>query len=140
MVKEQHIYELPETSSVLEAAREMVEGNVAALIVVDKKGSLKGILTERDLTRRVLAKGRDSRETKLSDVMTIAPDTLSPNDTAVKALELMRGRNYRHIPVVDGDKVIGMVSIRDLYATVKMEMEENIRETEAYVFGDRYGA
>mgnify|MGYP001294117905 CR=1 FL=1 len=140
VVKEQQICMLPETSTALEAAKEMFDRNVAALIVVDDEGSLKGILTERDMTRRVLAKDRDSSETKLSDIMTREPDTLSPKDTAVQALELMRKHNYRHIPVVDGNQVVGMVSIRDLYAIVHVELEENIRETEAFVFGDRYGA
>ena len=52
----------------------------------------------------------------------------------------MRVRNFRHLPVLDEGRVVGMVSIRDLYAAVKVELEENIRETEAFVFGDRYGA
>ena len=72
--------------------------------------------------------------------MTKNPDTLAPGDTALDALELMRSRQFRHLPVVEGDTVVGMVSIRDLYDSVKGELEKNIRETEAFVFGDRYGA
>ena len=56
------------------------------------------------------------------------------------ALELMQARHYRHLPVVEGDACVGMVSIRDLYMAAKTTLEENIRETEAFVFGDRYGA
>ena len=56
------------------------------------------------------------------------------------ALELMRERKFRHLPVAENGKVVGMVSIRDLYDAAKAELEENVRETEAFVFGDRYGA
>ena len=140
IVTGQEICQLPNTGTVHDAARMMVERNVAAVIVVDAEGGLAGIVTERDMTRRVLAKGADPKTTALEDVMTRDPDTLSPTDTAADALELMRSRNYRHLPVVDDGRVVGMVSIRDLYAAVKTELEENIRETEAFVFGDRYGA
>lgn len=140
IVKDQKICALKETDTITKAAREMVEYNVAAVVVVESNGKLVGIVTERDLTRRVLAKNKDPNSVTLSEVMTKDPDTLSPDDTASDALELMRTRNYRHLPVVDQASVVGMVSIRDLYAAVKVKLEENIRETEAFVFGDRYGA
>ena len=140
VVSEQHICEQPEMSTVCEAAKHMYDCNVGALAVVDEEGRLKGIVTERDMTRRVLARNRSPKQTKLSDIMTKSPVTLSPRDTARDALELMRTRNYRHVPVVDGEQLVGMVSIRDLYAIVKVELEEDMRETEAFVFGDRYGA
>ncbi len=77
--------------------------------------------------------------TPLARVITKNPDTLSPTDTALTALNMMRKRGYRHLPVVDGGQVVGMVSFRDLYAAVTTELEEDIHETEAFVFGDRYG-
>lgn len=141
IVNNQTICALPETTTVREAAQKMVECNTAAVVIVDSQNRLRGIATERDMTRRVLAKGRDGATTTLAEIMTANPDTLSPDDSALDALELMRLRNYRHLPVVDeARRVVGMVSIRDLYAAVKVELEENIRETEAFVFGDRYGA
>lgn len=73
--------------------------------------------------------------------MTANPDTLAPSDRASDALELMLTRRYRHLPVLGEDgKCVAMVSIRDLYEAVKEGLEENIRETEAFVFGDRYSA
>ena len=69
----------------------------------------------------------------LADIMTENPDTLSPNDLAVKALEKMQKHQYRHLPVMDGDRIVGMVSIRDLYAAVKEMLEKNVRETQAYM-------
>ncbi|MCP5366897.1 MAG: CBS domain-containing protein [Hyphomicrobiales bacterium] len=140
IVKDQSICRLPTTASVQDGARQMAADDVAALVVADDTGGMVGIVTERDLTRRVLAEGRDAATTSLGDIMTKDPDTLAPDDSAVEALELMRMRRYRHLPVVDGGQVVGMVSIRDLYDAVKDELERGIRETEAFVFGDRYGA
>lgn len=140
IVNNQEVFSLTEATTVHEAACRMVERNVAALVVVDDGGKLAGIVTERDMTRRVLAKGLDAKATPVRDIMTKDPDTLAPDDSALEALELMRTRRYRHLPVAEDGTVVGMVSIRDLYETMKEDMEKNIRETEAFVFGDRYGA
>lgn len=140
IVKDQRICALSEDSTIYTAAKLMVDSNVAAVVVTAEDGALSGIVTERDLTRRVLAERLDAEFVTLSEIMTKNPDTLSPDDKAFEALELMRTRGYRHLPVVDDGKVVGMVSIRDLYAVVTGDLEENIRETEAFVFGDRYGA
>tara|TARA_R110002124_G_scaffold21670_2_gene83138 strand:+ start:58125 stop:58628 length:504 start_codon:yes stop_codon:yes gene_type:complete len=124
-----------------QAAKDMTAANVAAIIVLDANKALIGILTERDLSRRVVAENKRPSEIKVGDIMTANPDTLAPNDRASDALELMLTRRYRHLPVVGEDgKCVAMVSIRDLYEAVKEGLEENIRETEAFVFGDRYSA
>ncbi|NQV44129.1 MAG: CBS domain-containing protein [Rhodospirillales bacterium] len=122
------------------AAKLMAKKNVSAVVVTDDKEKLTGILTERDLTRHVVAKGLDAMTTLVGDIMTANPDTLSPDDSAGDALELMHSRNYRHLPIAVDGKCVGMISIRDLYRSVKEALEEDIRETEAFVFGDRYGA
>ncbi|HJN23545.1 MAG TPA: CBS domain-containing protein [Rhodospirillales bacterium] len=140
IVLEQKVCELPQGGTVYEAAKEMFEANVAAIVVTDKSGKLVGIVTERDLTRRVLAKGLDAKETRLKEVMTKNPDTLAPDDMVADALELMQKRRYRHLPVAVDGRAVGMVSIRDLYAVMKEMLEKTISETEAFVFGDRYGA
>jgi CBS domain-containing protein len=139
IVDGQTIHKLPPTASVRDAARMMQANNVAA-VVVTEGARLVGIVTERDITCRVVARGLDPDKALLSQVMTRNPDTLSPDDTALSALQLMRIRNFRHLPVVDDDRVVGMVSVRDLYAAVQVEMEEDLREREAFIFGDRYGA
>ncbi len=140
IIKQHVISSLDKDSTVFEAATLMTSANIAAVVVVDSDGKLSGIITERDLTRRIVAKGLDPKETPIAAVMSENPDTLSPDDSAVDALELMQSRHFRHLPVVDGDKCVGMVSIRDLYKAAKSSLEESIRETEAFVFGDRYGA
>ena len=123
-----------------QAAKLMADKHIAALVVVDGEGKIIGIVTERDMTQRIIAAGLDGKRTPVKNIMTENPDTLSPDDSAGDALELMQTRNYRHLPVTEDGKCIAVVSIRDLYASVKEALEEDIRETEAFVFGDRYGA
>lgn len=140
VVSEQDVCSVSKGDTAHVAAKLMAEKNVAAVVVTDDKEKLTGILTERDLTRHVVAKGLDAMTTLVGDIMTANPDTLSPDDSAGDALELMYSRNYRHLPIAVDGKCVGMVSIRDLYRSVKEALEEDIRETEAFVFGDRYGA
>lgn len=126
--------------TVFAAATIMRDRKIAALIVVDSAGKLSGIITERDVVFRGTAGGLDPKSTKVAEIMTPNPDTLAPGDSASDALELMQTRNYRHLPVVVDGTCIAVVSVRDLFKSVKESLEESIRETEAFVFGDRYGA
>jgi len=140
VVENQTIKSLGVHNTAHEAANMMIEFNIAAVLVTDDSGKLLGIATERDMTRRVLAPNIVAGDAKLGDIMTSNPVSVSPTDSAQDALELMRTRKFRHLPVLDGDKVVGMVSIRDLYDAVKESLEESVRETEAFVFGDKYSA
>ena len=140
IVKDQRIHALAPDKTAYEAAKLMANHDVGAVLVVDADGRLAGIITERDVTRRIVAKGLDPKKTAIADVMTRNPDTLSPDDTGTEALEIMRVRHYRHLPVAVDGKAVAMVSVRDLYEVMKDELETSIRETEAFVFGDRYGA
>ena len=126
--------------TIYKCAQIMADSHIAALIVVNDDGILIGIITERDLTQKVLAAGLDGKATKVGDVMTANPDILGPEDSAMDALELMQNRGYRHLPVVENGKCVSIVSNRDLYASIKEALEQDIRETKAFVFGDRYGA
>lgn len=140
VIKEHTVHCLRRTDNAFQAATEMKKSNIAAILITDADGKLEGIVTERDLTRRVLAAGLAPQETLLADIMTADPDTLDPDDTAGDALEMMRERSFRHLPVSRDGRLMGMVSVRDLYAAVKADLENNIKETEAFVFGDRYSA
>jgi CBS domain-containing protein len=117
----------------------MTERKIGAVIVVDDSARLAGIFTERDLVNRVVAKQLDPAKTALADVMTANPDTLRPNDSAKDALALMSIHRYRHLPVVDGETVVGMVSIRDLFNVVKEGLEDEVRDREKFIFGSDYG-
>ncbi|HBS20987.1 MULTISPECIES: CBS domain-containing protein [Thalassospira] len=139
VVKEQSIATLNPADSVMDAVNMMTERKIGAVIIVDNNARLAGIFTERDLVNRVVAKGLDAVSTPLKQVMTANPDTLAPGDTAMNALELMSARRYRHLPVLDGENVVGMVSIRDLFNVVKAQLEEDLREREKFIFGSDYG-
>ncbi len=140
IIKQQVVSSLKPDNTVIEAATLMTSANIAAVVILDEDGKLIGIITERDMTRKVIAKNLDPKETSVSEIMTKKPDTLAPDDSASDALELMQARHFRHLPVVEDGKCVGMVSLRDLYSAAQTTLEENIRETEAFVFGDRYGA
>ena len=128
----------PETS-VSDGAALMRSKKIAALIISNDTGGIAGIVTERDLVFRVLAERKEGSALSLGDVMTADPDTLAPDDRAGDALAIMQDKHYRHLPVVDDGKCVAVVSIRDLFAAVQSTLEENLKETEAFVFGDRYG-
>ena len=141
IVLEQKVCELPQGGTVYEAAKEMFEANVAAIVVTDKSGKLVGIVTERDLTRRVMASQRDPETVALAEIMTANPQTLHPSDNAMDALTTMRDGRYRHLPVVDEDGfAVAMISIRHIYAAVKLELEEDVRLRDQYISGESYGA
>lgn len=130
--------EIAEGVSVRAASKQMATAKVSALVVLDK-GRLVGIVTERDITVKVVAAGLDADATTVGAVMTKNPDTLKPGDTADHALEMMRTRGYRHLPVVDGDKVIGLISVRHLYNALRSRLEADLRQRDAYIFGETAG-
>ena len=116
----------------------MREKKIAAVLVTEND-ALVGIITERDMTSRVIAAGLDAETAKAKDIMTANPDTLHPNDSASQAIKMMIERNYRHLPVTDGDTLVGMVSVRDLYAIYNSELEEDLKDRNAFIYGENYG-
>ena len=104
-----------------EAARIMGSNKISAILVVENQ-HLEGIITERDLTAKVLANGLDPDVTVVETIMTPDPDTITHDDTPNSALGLMSSRGYRHLPVLEGDRIAGIVSIRDLYSFVKKNL------------------
>ncbi|MSP49909.1 MAG: CBS domain-containing protein [Alphaproteobacteria bacterium] len=103
----------------------MAKRHIGAILVLEK-GKLAGIFTERDALARVLAKGVDPATTAVGEVMTRNPDTILPTESVQTALDLMAQRGYRHLPVVEDGTLYGIISIRDLYRSVKNQMEEDI--------------
>lgn len=135
VIRKQELIFLSASAPVRDAVRVMVERNVAAVLVVDG-GRLRGILTERDVTRRIVAANRDPDATTLAEVMTADPDTLPPNAFAEEALRLMEDNHIRHLPVVDDEGAVwGIVSIRDLFAVVHEMLQEEIHDREDFIYG-----
>ncbi|MBI3451741.1 MAG: CBS domain-containing protein [Rhodospirillales bacterium] len=125
IVKDQKPVVLPESARVREAAEVMAERRIGAVMVV-KNDRLVGIFTERDMTVRIVSRGVNPDVTTLGEAMTAKPDTLTSEDSVRAALHMMAENGYRHLPVVDGERLAGIVSIRDLYATVMRQLEDNI--------------
>jgi len=138
VVSDQTLHTMPPTASARDAAKVMGANKVSAVLVTEGE-RLVGIFTERDLTARVVATGLDPDRTSLAEVMTPRPDVLAPDDSPLNALELMRIRHYRHLPVLDKGTIVGMVSIRDLYAAAKTQLEHDLRQREAFIFDTGYG-
>lgn len=135
---EQPLCCLPPTATADEAARLMRERRVGAVMIVEH-GRLEGIVTERDLVFRLLAEQLDGRSTRLEQIMTRDPETLRPEDSALAALDKMRAGHYRHLPVMADGEIAGIVSIRDLYETVRRSLEEELHNAESLIYGEQYG-
>jgi len=138
VISGQTLHKVTPSDGVRQTAKLMREKKIAAVLVMERD-RLVGIITERDMTSRVIAAGLDPDTAKAGDIMTANPDTLGPHDTAVSAIKMMMQRNYRHLPVVDGDVVVGMVSVRDLYAIYNGELEQDLKDRNAFIYGESYG-
>lgn len=112
IIKHQQPVTAPADMSVREAARVMKQHRIGAMMVVEG-GILAGIFTERDALNRMVAEGRDAQTTTLAEVMTSNPKVLSPNASFTAALEMMHEGRFRHVPVVEDGRPLGMVSVRD---------------------------
>ncbi len=124
MVRHQNPVTLPPTATVAEACRCMRDRRVGAVLVVAGGGRLVGIFTGRDAVCRVLAEGRDLAATTMADVMTRDPDTIPPRRAAIEALRLMQDGGYRHLPVIDKGKVVGVVSRGDFRGLEQARLDE----------------
>ena len=113
--------------TVAEAARLMKKKSLGAVMVVKDNGRLAGIFTERDAVFRVLAEGRDPKTTRLSDVMTPQPQTITPEKPFGHALLMMYESGFRHVPVVEDGKPVGMVSARDVLGPELQEFESELQ-------------
>lgn len=119
-------------SKVIEALRLMAEKNVGALPVLDN-GHLVGVLSERDYARKVALMGKTSLDTAVSDIMVEEVITVTMGHDRDQCLTLMTDHRMRHLPVVEGGQVIGMISIGDLVKDALLEQQETIHQLETYV-------
>jgi CBS domain-containing protein len=113
IVRDQNPLVLAPEATVRDACCRMKERRVGAVLVADRERHLVGIFTGRDAVARVLAEGKDPARTYLGDVMTPQPKSMPPGDSAIDALRLMQDGGFRHVPVVENGKVVGVVSRGD---------------------------
>ena len=132
------IYTVPSTATVFEALQEMSEGNTGAVLVTEEE-KIIGIFTERDYAREGEVKGRSAKATIVTDVMTKQMVLIKPETTLDECVELMGKYHVRHLPIVEKDRVVGIVSIRRLAESLLQEKQGTIVELENYILGTGYG-
>lgn len=126
------VYAVAPDATVLDALRLMAEKDVGALVVLSR-GELVGIFTERDYARKVALQGKASKDVPVSEIMSTDVVTIDPSWTTDRCMALMDERRIRHLPVVDGGKVVGVVSIRAVVSAIVAEQKYTIQHLEKYI-------
>lgn len=130
--KDRTVFSVGPEAPVLEAIRAMAEHHVGALLVMTGE-VLAGIVSERDYARKVILRGRSSSDTPVKDIMTTPVLTVSPDTSVEQCMQLVTDKRVRHLPVVDGGRVVGMISIGDLVKAVIAEQQHQIEQLESYI-------
>jgi CBS domain-containing protein len=130
------VFTIGADDSVYNAIKLMAEKGIGALVVTDGD-SIAGIITERDYARKVVLMDRSSKETPVRDIMSKAVRFVRPDQTTDDCMALMTERRMRHLPVIENDRLIGMVSIGDLVKNIIAEQQFTIQQLEFYIHGER---
>jgi len=125
-------------ATVFDAIKLMAEKDIGALLVTEGD-KLIGILSERDYTRKVVLKGKSSRETPVADIISQNPVVVSPSDKVVDCMRLMTQKRIRHLPVLDGEKIVGVISIGDLVNWTISTQSATIDQLQKYITGEYPG-
>jgi CBS domain-containing protein len=133
-----HVWTIPSTATVFEAIRMMADKNIGALLVTTG-GKLEGMFTERDYTRKIALHGRSSKDTLVREVVSDTIIAAAPDDTIEACMRLMTDNRIRHVPILDGDRVVGIVSIGDLVNWIIRAQTHAIEQLESYVTGQYPG-
>lgn len=132
--KGQAVWSIDVDASVLEALKIMAEKEIGALMVLDK-GQLAGVMSERDYARKVILHGKSSKDTPVREIMTPKVLYVGPDQTVDECMALMSGKHVRHMPVIENDQMIGVVSIGDVVKSVISEQQFLISHLEHYIRG-----
>lgn len=127
------VYTVSPDSSVYEALETLENKNLGSLVVVEKNGQVDGIFTERDYARKVILKGRSSRETMIRDIMTESPVFVAPDTKIEECMQLMTSKFIRHLPVCDNGELVGIVSIGDVVKYLISQKDYVIEHLEHYI-------
>ena len=128
------LFSVAPTDTVLHAVELMATAHVGALLVMEQ-GVLKGIISERDYARKVILMHRASHDTPVADIMTSPAVTVTPERTVHECMQIMTERRFRHLPVMDKGRVVGMLSIGDLVKAVIEDQTKTIEDLERYIAG-----
>ena len=133
--KSSAVWSIAPNSMVFDAIQLMADKSVGALPVVEK-GELVGIISERDYTRKVILKGKSSKDTPVRDIMTQELVTVHPGDSVGECMHVMTEKRVRHLPVMEGAKMVGLLSIGDLVRRIISAQTATIDNLEKYITGD----
>ncbi|HEY3403204.1 MAG TPA: CBS domain-containing protein [Ohtaekwangia sp.] len=134
-VKGNVVFSVEPNVTVYKAIELMSNKNISGLVITDAQGKMIGIFTERDYARKLILKGRSSRDTLIKEIMTENPVTISSENTIEDCMKIMTNRFIRHLPVVDEGNLVGMVSIGDVVRFIIEEQRGIIEDLEFYITG-----
>jgi CBS domain-containing protein len=132
--KGKEVVRITPQASVLDAIRLMADRAIGSLLVMEGD-ELRGIITERDYARKVILKGRSSENTTVAEIMTQEVLTTTGSETVTRCMEVMTVKRIRHLPVVDGLRVVGLISIGDLVQAIISDQQEEIQQLGQYISG-----
>ena len=135
--KTKEVWSISPESTVFDALKLMGEKEIGALMVMDKKDKVVGIITERDYARKVILKGKTSRETHVNEIMTPLENmyTVKPDTLVEDCMVLITGKRIRHLPVFDGDQYVGLISIGDVVKSTISQKDMLIEHLSNYIGG-----
>jgi CBS domain-containing protein len=134
--KGNQIWSVSPDTTVFDALNLMAEKNLGAVLVIEG-GKIAGIFSERDYARKVILKGKSSKETPVKEIMTEDVLFVRPNHSIEECMALMTDKHIRHLPVLDGEQLVGVISIGDVVKAVISDQEYTIKQLENYVTGHR---
>jgi CBS domain-containing protein len=126
------VFSVEPTIMVYMAIEQMCERNIGGLLITEQ-GKLAGIFTERDYARKLILKGKSSKDTPISELMTKNPFTVTPENTIEDCMNIMTEKHIRHLPVVSGDKIVGVISIGDVVKQIIQDQKAIIEHLEHYI-------
>ena len=126
------VFQVSPSTTVFEALKLLAEHGVGAMVVMEQ-GKLVGVVSERDYTRKVALLGKNSKETRVAEIMTREVITVTPATRTLACMTLMSQKNIRHLPVLEGSTVLGMISIRDIMNDIIADHELTISQLEHYI-------
>jgi CBS domain-containing protein len=135
--KTKQLWTIQQDATVFDALKLMAEKEIGALMVMDKKEKIVGIITERDYARKVILKGKKSLDTRVKEIMTPSEKmyTVKPDTPVEDSMVLMTGKHVRHVPVFDGSKFVGLISIGDVVKSTISQKDMLIEHLSDYIAG-----
>ncbi len=126
------VFSVEPTVMVYKAIEQMCERNIGGLLITEQ-GKLAGIFTERDYARKLILKGKSSKDTPISELMTRNPFTVTPENTIEDCMNIMTEKHIRHLPVVSGEEIVGVISIGDVVKQIIQDQKAIIEHLEHYI-------